>query len=74
MTASLGSSDVLVVDTRERVQTAVLNSSQNWWPNLATDSDLWGLEPGENDVSLTLVGTDSNTTVQLDYQPRFLTA
>ncbi|MDC2953392.1 phage tail family protein [Streptomyces gilvifuscus] len=74
VTASLGSSDVLVVDTRERVQTAVLNGSTNWWPNLATDSDLWGLEPGENDVSLALVGTDSNTVVQLDYQPRFLTA
>ncbi|MEU1457630.1 phage distal tail protein [Streptomyces avermitilis] len=74
VTASLGSSDVLVVDCRERVQTAALNGTTNWWPNLATDSDLWGLEPGENDVSLTLVGTDSNTTVQLDYQPRFLTA
>ncbi|MCX5234450.1 phage tail family protein [Streptomyces prunicolor] len=74
VTASLGSSDVLVVDTRERVQTAVLNGTDNWWPNLTTDSDLWGLEPGENDVSLTLVGTDSNTVVQLDYQPRFLTA
>ncbi|WP_328981778.1 phage tail family protein [Streptomyces mirabilis] len=74
VTASLGSSDVLVVDCRERVQTAVLNGTTNWWPNLATDSDLWGLEPGENDVSLTLVGTDGNTTVQLDYQPRFLTA
>ncbi|MFE4991432.1 phage tail family protein [Streptomyces mirabilis] len=74
VTASLGSSDVLVVDTRERVQAAVLNGTTNWWPNLATDSDLWGLEPGENDVSLTLVGTDGNTVVQLDYQPRFLTA
>ncbi|MFJ3665076.1 phage distal tail protein [Streptomyces sp. NPDC090106] len=74
VTASLSSSDVLVVDTRERVQTAVLNGSTNWWPNLATASVLWGLEPDENDVSLTLVGTDSTTVVQLDYQPRFLTA
>lgn len=74
VTDSLGSSDVLVVDTRERVQTAVLNGSTNWWPNLATDSDLWGLEPGENDISLALVGTDGDTVVQLDYQPRFLTA
>ncbi|MGW3305879.1 phage distal tail protein [Streptomyces sp. NPDC001073] len=74
VTASLGSSDVLVVDTRERVQTAVLNGTDNWWPNLANDSDLWGLEPGENDVSLTLLGTSGATTVQLDYQPRYLTA
>ncbi|MFE7762933.1 phage distal tail protein [Streptomyces sp. NPDC057438] len=74
VTASLSSSDVLVIDTRERVQTAVLNGSTNWWPNLATDSDLWGLEPGENEVSLALVGTDDDTVVQLDYQPRFLTA
>ncbi|WP_413757210.1 phage distal tail protein [Streptomyces sp. MMBL 11-3] len=74
VTASLSSSDTLVVDTRERVQTAVLNGSTNWWPYLGAASDLWGLEPGENDVSLALVGTDSTTVVQLDYQPRFLTA
>ncbi|MBL1104948.1 phage tail family protein [Streptomyces sp. 5-8] len=74
VTASLGSSDVLVVDARERVQTAVLNGTTNWWPNLAADSDLWSFQPGTNNVSMALVGTDSNTTVQLDYQPRFLTA
>ncbi|WP_371538369.1 phage tail family protein [Streptomyces sp. NBC_00466] len=74
VTASLGSSDVLVVDTRERVQTAVLNGSTNWWPNLATDSELWALQPGLNDMSLTLVGTNSSTTVRVDYQPRYLTA
>ncbi|MEU6651272.1 phage tail family protein [Streptomyces sp. NPDC046900] len=74
VTASLGSSDVLVVDCRERVQTAVLNGSTNWWPNLSTSSDLWALEPGENAVSLALVGATSATVVQVDYQPRFLTA
>lgn len=74
VTASLGSSDVLVVDTRERVQMAVLNGSTNWWPNLSTTSDLWALEPGENAVSLALVGATSNTVVQVDYQPRYLSA
>ncbi|MET8511966.1 phage tail family protein [Streptomyces sp. NPDC005077] len=74
VTASLGSSDVLVIDTRERAQTAVLNDSTNWWPNLATNSELWSLQPGLNDISLALVGTNSTTTVQLDYQPRYLSA
>ncbi|MFF3558976.1 phage tail family protein [Streptomyces sp. NPDC002574] len=74
VTASLGSSDVLVVDCRERLQTAVLNGSTNWWSHLGTAPDLWALEPGENAVSLTLVGTTSATVVQVDYQPRFLTA
>nr|WTB31177.1 phage tail family protein [Streptomyces sp. NBC_00830] len=74
VTASLGSSDVLVIDTRERVQTAVLNGSTNWWPNLTTDSELWALQPGRNDISLALVGTTGDTTVRVDYQPRFLTA
>ncbi|MGW5198643.1 phage distal tail protein [Streptomyces spiralis] len=74
VTAALGSSDVLVVDTRERVQTAVLNSVTNWWPNLAASSFLWSFQPGQNNVSLTLTGTTSSTSVQLDYQPRFLTA
>ncbi|MFI2757838.1 phage distal tail protein [Streptomyces echinatus] len=74
VTASLGSSDVLLVDTRERVQTAVLNGLTNWWPNLTTTSDLWALEPGENAVNLALTGTTASTSVQVDFQPRYLSA
>jgi phage-related protein len=74
LTASLGSSDVLVIDTRERVQTAVLNGSTNWWPNLSDSSALWSLMPGLNDISLAMVGTTSSSSVHVDYQPRFLTA
>lgn len=74
VTASLGSSDVLVIDARERVQTAVLNGSTNWWPNLSDDSALWSLSPGPNDISLAMVGTTTASSVHVDYQPRFLTA
>jgi phage-related protein len=74
LTASLGATDSLVVDTRERLQTATLNGSTNWWPNLATSSVLWGLEEGDNDISMTLTGTTAATKVQVDFQPRYLTA
>lgn len=74
VTASLSGSDVLIIDTRERVQTAILNGTTNWWPNLSTDSVLWGLDPGENQLNLSLVGSTSASKVAVDYQPRYLTA
>jgi phage-related protein len=74
VSASLSGSDVLVIDTRERVQTAILNGTTNWWPNLDTDSVLWGLDPGVNEIDLALSGSTSASKVEIDYQPRFLTA
>lgn len=74
LTAPLGAADTLVVDTRERQQTAVLNGTDNWWPNLTTDSVLWGLEEGVNDIAMTLTSTSLATVVEVDYQPRYLTA
>ncbi|MGI5515289.1 phage distal tail protein [Streptomyces sp. CA-106131] len=74
ISASMLSTDTLVIDTRERVQTAVLNGTTNWWPNLTTSSVLWGLTPGVNDIDLSITGSTSHTKVEVDYQPRFLTA
>ncbi|MFI0939137.1 phage distal tail protein [Streptomyces sp. NPDC021020] len=74
LTAAIGAGDVLVVDTREREQTAVLNGTDNWWPNLSDSSALWNLAPGVNDISLAMVGTTSDSSVHVDYQLRYLTA
>lgn len=71
---SLGSGDTAVIDTRERVQTVLLNGSTNLWPNLDPGSSLWGLEPSDNEVTLTLTGATGASLMTLDFQPRYLSA
>jgi len=71
---SLGTGDTAVIDTRERVQTVLLNGSTNLWPNIASGSSLWGLEPSDNEVALTLAGATGDSLMSLDFQPRYLSA
>lgn len=74
LTHTLSSSDTVVIDTRERQQTALLNGVTNLWPDLSDDSTLWALDPGTSDLTLTVSGSDVDTRVWLDYQPRYLAA
>ena len=71
-TITLG--DTVVIDTRERQQTAVLNGSTNLWGDLSDASTMWALQPGINDLTLTVTGATSNTRVSMTYQPRYLAA
>jgi phage-related protein len=66
--------DTIVIDTRERQQTALLNGATNLWGDISDASTLWALEPGLNDLTLTVTGSTSNTRVRMTYQPRYLAA
>lgn len=66
--------DTVVIDTRERQQTAVLNGTTNLWGDISDASTMWALEPGHNDLTLTVTGATSNTRVRMTYQPRYLAA
>jgi phage-related protein len=66
--------DTIVIDTRERQQTALLNGVTNLWGALSDPSTMWALEPGLNDLTLTVTGSTSNTRVRMTYQPRYLAA
>ncbi|MFG3136134.1 phage distal tail protein [Streptomyces sp. NPDC048211] len=74
LTRTITGSDEIVIDTRERRQTALLNGVTNLWPNLSTDSSLWPLEVDTNQLSLTVAGSTSATQVSMTYQPRYLAA
>ncbi|MFD6490677.1 phage distal tail protein [Streptomyces sp. NPDC060188] len=74
LTRTITSADTIVIDTRERRQTAVLNGTTNCWPDLSSASELWPLEAGVNSLTLTVTGSTSATSVQLTYQPRYLAA
>lgn len=71
---TLTSSDTVVIDTRERRQTALLNSVENLWPALSTTSTLWALAPGLNELTLTVTSSTATTRVAMSYQPRYLAA
>ena len=74
LTHTITVGDTIVIDTRQRQQTAVLNGATNLWGDLSDASTMWALEPGLNDLTLTVSGSTSNTRVRMTYQPRYLAA
>ena len=74
LTHTITVGDTIVIDTRERQQTALLNGATNLWGDISDASTLWALEPGLNDLTLTVTGSTSNTRVRMTYQPRYLAA
>lgn len=74
LTYTMAGSDTVVIDTRQRQQTVLLNGVTNLWPDLADDSSLWPLIPGENLLSLEIDGATSATVVEMSYQLRYLAA
>jgi phage-related protein len=72
LTRTITGPDTIVIDTRERQQTALLNGVTNLWPDLSSASELWPLEPGINDLELIVSGSTGATSVHLSYQPRYL--
>lgn len=74
LTRTITISDTVVIDTRERQQTAVLNGVTNLWGNLSSSSTMWPLVTDLNDLTLTVTGSTSATRVRMTYQPRYLAA
>lgn len=72
LTRTITGTDTVVIDTRERRQTALLNGATNLWPDLSDDSELWPLQEGGNELNLVVDGSTSATSVTLTYQPRYL--
>ncbi|MGW0920079.1 phage distal tail protein [Streptomyces sp. NPDC002755] len=72
LTRTITGTDTIIIDTRERQQTALLNGATNLWPNLSDASELWALDEGVNDLTLTVAGATSATSVSMTYQPRYL--
>ncbi|MFJ6729364.1 phage distal tail protein [Streptomyces sp. NPDC091281] len=72
LTRTITGTDTIVIDCRDRQQTALLNSLTNLWPDLSDASELWALQEGINDLNLTVAGATSATSVSMTYQPRYL--
>lgn len=76
LSVALGSSEVVTVDTRPTIQSAVDGLGLNRWPDLVTSSprDLWPLLPGMNHLNLNMAGSTSASKVVLSYTRKWLRA
>lgn len=72
LTRTITGADTIIIDTRERRQTALLNGVTNLWPNLSDTSELWPLAEGINALDLVVDGSTAATSVHMTYQPRYL--
>ena len=73
---TLGPDEVVVVDTRPTMQSAVDGTDADRWGDLVKSSprDLWPLVPGLNDLNLSISGSDTDSKITLSYTRRWLRA
>lgn len=70
----LAGGDQIIVDTRRTVQTVADQDGLNLWASLDTDSALWPLVPGVQNVTLEMVSATTDSLVTLTFQPRYRSA
>jgi hypothetical protein len=69
----LGVGEWIDIDTTEGVKSVRLNNGDNLFSYLTTDSSLWHLERGTNNVSLAMGDADNaNSKLVLNYRRRYL--
>lgn len=64
----------IVIDTRPRRKTVTLNDGTNLFSLLTSDSALWPLEVGVNNVSVEMAGATSASSIALSYRKGYLGA
>lgn len=71
---TLASGEVITVDTRPTLQSAVDGLGNDRWTDLLKSSprDLWALVPGTNDINLSLSGSGTGSQIVLTYTRRWL--
>lgn len=72
-TVTLGSSDVLIIDTRPLMKSITLNGTVNWSIYNPTSS-LWSFQKGQNNCALSMSGTGGASQIQLQYKQRYKVA
>lgn len=70
---TLGSTDVLQIDTRPFIKTLTLADGTSLYGGLDQPSSLWSLPAGVSELSVELPGADVTSYVSLSYQRRWLT-
>lgn len=71
VTATLGSTDTLIIDTRPGQQSVKLASGTNLMGSLGTDPAMWPLIEDVNVVSAALTGATSTSLITATFRPRY---
>jgi hypothetical protein len=71
-TGSLAAGQEMVIDTRLGAKSVTDDSGANRYSGLVAGSSLWALEPGVNDVELTVAGAGTATRLELVFRSGWL--
>ncbi len=69
---TLSTGESVAIDTRHDAKTVTKNDGTNLFSSLTDESALWPLQKGNNSVRVTMNGADANSSVALNYYPRYL--
>lgn len=70
---ALAEGETVTVDMRPGRQGIRGPAGEAWWSARVGVPSMWWLQPGVNDLSLSVAGGDEHTAVDFEYVPRFLT-
>jgi hypothetical protein len=62
---------MLTIDTRPGKKTVADNLGNNFWGKLDTNPRFWSVEPGETEVSVSVVTGSASAAVALSFYPRY---
>ncbi len=73
LTSSIGLSagQVLTIDTRPGVKTVTREDGSNQFATISATSSLWALAVGPNNISLSMSGSTTASSLQLSYKQRY---
>jgi len=63
--------ETINIDTRLGKKTVTLGDGTNLYPNMSSDSSLWALQPGNNQIRIEMQNSQIASNVQLSYQNRY---
>jgi len=70
----LDEDDTVIVDTRPRRQSVVSGTGENLFSLTLGTPDFWPLLRGSNDITIDVADATTDTTVVIEYTPRFITS
>jgi phage-related protein len=63
--------ETINIDTRLGKKTVTLGDGTNLYPNMSSDSSLWALQAGNNQIRIEMQNSQVASSVQLSYQNRY---
>jgi hypothetical protein len=74
LNVAVAGGDTVVIDAREGKKSALKNGTVNMWEFITNSSELWGIEPDDNEVTFSAPAATLATRVTMSYKPRYLAA